>query len=252
MNNIKLNAIVTRYTDYRESDRILTLFSREAGRADVKAQGSRRPKSRLFAAAQPFVYGEFLIYKSQGKYALDSCETHESFYPIREDYGKFAAGSAMLSLCNEAIREDEPNEPLFSLLYHSLSFLAYGDSDARDMLICFLIRYLDALGFRPSVTACARCGADLRSEKQLAFSPEAGGALCPSCSAGAPPVSALSLEAMRRMLLLGDSELNKARLPEKVREQLWTSLSACVRFVLDEPLKILSNLNEALRYGGQP
>jgi DNA repair protein RecO (recombination protein O) len=126
----------------------------------------------------------------------------------------------VLSLCNEAIREEEPNEPLFSLLYHSLSFLAYGDSDARDILIYFLIRYLDALGFRPSVTACARCGADLRNEKLLAFSPEAGGALCPSCSAGAAPVSALSLEAMRRILLLRDSEMNKARLPEKVREEL--------------------------------
>jgi DNA repair protein RecO (recombination protein O) len=158
----------------------------------------------------------------------------------------------MLSLCNEAIREDEPNEPLFSLLYHSLSFLAYGESDARDILICFLIRYLDALGFRPSVTACSKCGADLRNEKQFAFSPEAGGALCSSCSGGAAPVSALSLEAMRRILLLKDSELNKVRLPEKVRGELWTSLTAYVRFVLDDPVKILTNLNEALQYGAQP
>jgi hypothetical protein len=57
---------------------------------------------------------------------------------------------------------------------------------------------------------------------------------------------------MRRILLLRDSEMNKARLPEKVREELWTSLSAYIRYVLDDPVKILTNLNEALRYGGQP
>ncbi|OQB24163.1 MAG: DNA repair protein RecO [Firmicutes bacterium ADurb.Bin182] len=247
MQNKTLTAIVTHYVNYRESDRILTLFSLQSGRADVKAEGCRRPKSRLLTASQPFVYGEFVLFKSRGKYSLNSCEVRESFYPIRDDYDKFAAGSAMLSLCNEAVQPEEPNEPLFSLLYHSLSFLSYGSIDAQDLMICFLIRYLNIIGFCPSVTKCANCGKDVRTESNIAFSPEAGGALCALCSFRAEPISSLALEAMRRIILLDDKSIDRVRLPEKAKTQLWPHLLSYVRHVLGHPVKSLTILSEHLK-----
>ena len=54
-----VTGIVTRYVNYRESDRILSIFTIEQGRVDAKARGCRRPTSPLLPAAQPFVYGEF-------------------------------------------------------------------------------------------------------------------------------------------------------------------------------------------------
>ena len=85
----------------------------------------------------------------------------ETFYPIREDYERFSIGSVILRLCHDAAPENEPNEALFSLLYHTLSFLSYGQSDPQDLFCCFLIRYLNTIGYRPSITACAQCGRDI-------------------------------------------------------------------------------------------
>ena len=57
--------IVTRYVNYSENDRIISIFTIEQGRIDAKARGCRKPTSPLLPVAQPFVFGEFELY--QGK-----------------------------------------------------------------------------------------------------------------------------------------------------------------------------------------
>ena len=51
--------IVTRYANYRENDRILSIFTIQHGRLDAKARGCRKPQSPLVNACQPFVFGQF-------------------------------------------------------------------------------------------------------------------------------------------------------------------------------------------------
>ena len=45
-----VNAIVLRSVNYRDFDRILTLFSREEGKISAAARGAHRAKSPLAAA----------------------------------------------------------------------------------------------------------------------------------------------------------------------------------------------------------
>lgn len=47
MPSIKLNGIVTRYADYKDNDRMLTLFTYEQGLVSCAARGCRRAKSPL-------------------------------------------------------------------------------------------------------------------------------------------------------------------------------------------------------------
>ena len=54
MAQITTNAIVLRRADYRENDRMLTLFSPTLGRIDALARGCRRQKSPLMAASELF------------------------------------------------------------------------------------------------------------------------------------------------------------------------------------------------------
>lgn len=234
--------IVTRYVNYRESDRILSIFTIEHGRIDAKARGCRRPASPLLPAAQPFVYGEFELFAGRDKYTVNQCAIAESFFPIREDIDRFAFGSAMLQLAHEAVQEREPNRPLFSLLYHALSFLAYGQQDPIDLLLCYLLRYLNAIGYCPSITACARCGRDLRADAHVYASAQAGGAVCVACASGAPEIGKTALEAMRRMLLLPDTELGRVRLTEGLRAELKPFLTGLASRSLDYAARTLAFL----------
>ena len=202
----KLRGMVIRTVDYRDNDRILTLFTAEQGRVDAKARNCRKSTSPLLACTQPFIY------------------VLESFYPLREDIAKFAVASLCTSLCLEGVQAGESSEDAFSLLYHTLSYLTYGDNDPEDLAACFLIRFLSLAGFRPAITRCAVCGRDLREDPVIRFLPDRGGAVCAACSPVGRRIGKTALEAMRRMLLLDDDQLGRVKLKESLRAELLSQL----------------------------
>lgn len=225
-------AIVTGYTDYRDDDRMLTLFSAERGRIECKARNCRKPTAKLLACAQPFVFGEFELFSNKDRVTVNGCDVRETFYPLREDVDRFMTASVCTQLCNGIIEQESSDEALFSLLYHTLSFLAYAESDPKDLLIAFLLHYLDHAGYRPSLTRCAVCRRDIRADAVLFYSADAGGAVCAACPHSGKPVSKLALEAMRRILMLSDEELVRVVLKDDLRAELLPILrSSCARML---------------------
>ena len=224
MADLICRGMVIRTVDYRDNDRILTLFTAESGRVDAKARNCRKATSPLLGCTQPFTYGEYQLFYHKNKYIIDQGEVLESFYPLREDVEKYAAASLCASLCLEGIQAEERNEDIFSLLYHTLSFLTYGDSDPGDLTAAFLIRFLALSGFRPAITQCAACGRDLREDPVIRFLPDKGGAVCAACSPVGRKIGRTALEAMRRMLLLSDDQLFRVKLKAPLRAEVLSHL----------------------------
>lgn len=224
MGEIKTKAIVLSATDYGEQDRMLTLFSPEYGRIDVKARACRKAASPLLACVQPFVYGEYVLFRCKEKTNVSQCEVIETFFSLREDVERFAAAGFAALLCRGTVQEEEGNGPLFDLFYRACSYLAYGENTVKDTLIAFLAHFLAVSGIQPAITHCARCGKDLRKEKLIRFSPEMGGALCTACGMFHKSVSPLALEAIRRILLLPAEELERVRLQEPLAGEVYALL----------------------------
>lgn len=212
--------LVCKASDYRDSDRMLTLITPRHGRIDAIARGCKKSASTLRASAQLFAFGEYVLREKSGRFSVTQFDLRESFFAISEDFEAFSAGQAVLAVAREAVQPNQEIEELFALCTFALSFLCYGRAGAADLLLCFLLKFLDIQGFRPASTACARCGAS--TFRQAAFSAQCG-ALCESCSkvlGENEHVSALSLEAIRRMLRLPLSDMDKVVLPEGVRKEL--------------------------------
>ena len=240
-----VNGIVLRYANYKDNDRMLTLFTQEQGRVDAAAYGCRRQKSPLLVCAQPFVFGEFQLFGGKGRNSVTQCDVRETFYPLREDMAKFQTAAMMNAVCAQVVQEDEPNLPLFSLLYHSLSFLCYGEVVPIDMALCFLLRFFQTTGVCPAITACAICAADVRQEKVIAFSPLAGGAVCTACAQSRHVTlgaSALTLEAMRRILFMSDADMGNVRLPARVRQELFELVNAYGQHYFEREHRQISGL----------
>ena len=220
MPNDLLNGIVLRTTDYRESDRILNVLTRERGLVAVTARGSRKPNSKHAAFVSQFVCGEMEVNERMGKLQLSSSTVIESFFPIRESYEQLMSATRMVNAAERVSEKDVPNDELFLLLYNSLSLVAYGDSDPKDIELCFLARLLKLEGVAPALTYCVKCGRDLRNEREIRFSNSAGGSVCEKCGSAFTVVSALSMEALRRMMLIGYKDMRKVKLPVSVRNEL--------------------------------
>ena len=141
MPSLTVSAIVLRGVNYRDNDRMLTLLTPSLGRIDVLSRGCRRPKSPLLSASEVFCTGEYVLFSQHDKNVLTTCTLHDSFYPLRLDYGLLSCGAYMLNLAEAAAQPGEDASALFWLLVKTLHRLAYGKEDRKSLLSCYLLHY---------------------------------------------------------------------------------------------------------------
>ncbi|MBO4562031.1 MAG: DNA repair protein RecO [Clostridia bacterium] len=237
MPNDVLNGIVLRVTDYRESDRILNVLSKERGLITVTARGSRKPNHKLAAFSSQFTYGEMEVNERMGKLQLSSAAVLESFYAIRESYEQLFSATRIANAAERVADRGNANDELFLLVYHALSVISYGENDPKDTELCFMAKLLRMEGFAPALTYCLKCGRDLRGEKEVRFSNSLGGSVCERCGSAYLTVSTLSLEALRRMMLIDVAEMRRVRLPEAVRNELEPLIYNYAEYVFEFTVK---------------
>ena len=79
----KISGIVLSVYPVGESDRRLTILSKERGKLQVFARGCRKVKSPLHAIAQPLVAGEFMISDSRTYSYLASGEGRDFYQELK-------------------------------------------------------------------------------------------------------------------------------------------------------------------------
>ena len=143
MKTVRTQGVVLRYTNFKEADRMLTVFSPERGKMQVLARGCRKPKSRLLAASQLFCYADYMFVRSKEIYVLTQADIRNSFYDIRNDVERLAYGTHILYLTEEAVNYEEGNFRLFYMLLQALAYLAYGDINPEDVVHVFELKLTD-------------------------------------------------------------------------------------------------------------
>lgn len=177
-----IQGIVLRFANYRDHDRMLTLLSPEHGRMDVLARGCRRPKSMLLPASQPFVKGEFVLYRNKDRYSLTSCHIDDTFYPLRLDPYRLTCASYLLGLCQVAAQPNEEARNLYALLLEGLYCLTYQkNTSPLNLTNSFLLLYAGVIGYKPRMNHCAHCRTSLNLSNGAYLDVEAGGLVCTSC-----------------------------------------------------------------------
>ena len=85
MNEIKVKGIVLKLTDYKDADKLASIFTLEEGKILAKFVGVKREKAKLKSVAQSFVLAEFNINKKANKrtitsaYMLEGTRSAKSF-----------------------------------------------------------------------------------------------------------------------------------------------------------------------------
>lgn len=170
-------AIVTRTSDYRDNDKMVSLFSQDYGRIDALARGAKKPTSNLGAVVKPFVCAEFSFTIAKERYYITHGIIKESFFGLSQDMKAYAAASTILEICGKSVMPGEQNKRLFSLLINALYAMNQNNERADEIFAFFIIKFLDAIGMRPDMEHCVSCG----SASPVAFDSYKIGAVCDSC-----------------------------------------------------------------------
>lgn len=237
----KTDAIVLRSQEYLEADRLLTLFTKKAGKVAAIAKGVRRPKSRMAGHLLPFAHLRLVLIEGRGLHTVTSVETIAAYRGLREDLLRMAMASVIVELTDVFIQEGQADEPLFQLLKNTLAFLEK-ESDPRIFYLAYQLRLLTLVGFAPSLEACVVCGRPVASVKAIHLG--LVGVLCSEHQLTGKSVSAALLPVLYRMQQSDLNSLRILRLTQALGLELREILEAWLRSRLDHPLRSLAFLQE--------
>ena len=158
---IKTEAIVLQSIDYKDNDKLLTLFSPSLGRITAGIRGVKKPKAKLAFSAQPFCFAEYILAEKGGRYTVTNAYLHESFFSLRCDIVRFYAACAMAEACLSILYENEDYEGLFVALIEGLKSLALTDDDPAEAVVTFAIVALRESGYPLDLGFLEECGGDI-------------------------------------------------------------------------------------------
>jgi DNA repair protein RecO (recombination protein O) len=194
---LKAAAIVLRAVDYGESDRVVTLFTRERGKLAAFARGARASRRRFGGALEPFTLVSAELQERRGSdlWTLVSVVADRAFGGIRGDLARIACAAHACEVARALVRDGEPHPELFDLLAGYLARLDGAPAEPTALRAAQL-GILRAAGLAPRLDACARCGGPLPGGVRLRLDPAEGGVLCGSCGPASPRAPPLSGEAV--------------------------------------------------------
>ncbi len=198
---VRTKALVLRAIPVGDNDRLLTMLSGEHGVISVSARGASRSGSRMAAMAQPLMYGEFMLFRGNTRFSLNSGDILASFFNLALEPSRYEIAVRMLGYAEDAGMVPEAASEVLTLTLHMLRRMLPDNkvSLAPELVAAaFQLKLAQIGGLAPHVTGCVRCGTTAIDE--IRFSQEAGGFLCEACLPEDPSAVGISPGVAKAML----------------------------------------------------
>jgi DNA repair protein RecO (recombination protein O) len=192
-------ALVWKRVDFRESSRIVTLFTREHGKLTALARGAHRGDS-AFLGRIDFL-NEVRVTLSADRGGLRVLQRADLVHERRalRSPARYLAASHLAGLADAAAPQGRADAALFDLANGGLTLLERCPEAAIGTVLLGLeLRFLSWLGALPDLQRCTDCGTELAPGS--AFLQPAGG-LCCRAHARSPrrPIPFASLQWLARV-----------------------------------------------------
>jgi len=243
----KTEAIVLRSMDLGEADRVLTVLTPRLGKLRVIGKGIRRPRSRLGGGLEPFSDVQLVLAVGRTFDVVTQVAVADPHLGLRDDLEATAAAWYVVELADRFCEGSADSHGPFVLLAQALSALdAPAGVIARETVNrWFELHLLDVTGFRPELTRCLQCGAEIAPDGNT-FSPVGGGVIGPECTP-APDARRISADALKVLRHLQRSELTEVLrlgLRPTVHREVERLLHATVSAILERELRSRDFLDE--------
>ena len=120
MTTEKVQGIVLKLTDYKEADKLASIFTLEQGKILAKFTGVKKEKAKLKALAQPFVFAEFNLTNKGNLKQVINATLIDNFYPILTDYNKTICAYIVLDIINSILPQNKAENEIFVLTLNTL------------------------------------------------------------------------------------------------------------------------------------
>lgn len=209
-----IEGLVIKEMNVGESDRLVTLLTRDSGIVKAFAAGAKNIKSKKGAATSLLTYSSFTVLNKKGTNRIYEAVPIAQFFSMGEDVETLALSQYFCELGLVFGTENSPNEELLRLLLNSLHFITKEKRSLQIIKAITELRIAVLCGYSPNLVACEGCGcfeADI-----MYFNLSDGSLTCENCNPQKQGVviDKTLLSAMRHIVYSPFNKLYSFDIPE--------------------------------------
>ena len=145
---IKTQAIVLKAADLRETDQLLTIYSKEFGKIRVAARGIKKSESKSRYHLEPLSYSQLILIEGKSFKIIKNAVLVDQFLSMRRDLDKMKIAFKIIELIDELIVGEEQDENIWNLLLKTLKELNIG-GQVSNIVQDFQDNLVKLLGYDP-------------------------------------------------------------------------------------------------------
>lgn len=227
-----------------ESDRLVTLFTREYGIIKAFAAGAVSIRSKKHSATAMLTYSSFTLVNKKGTNRIYEAAPIEQFFTLGGDIEVLSVSQYFCELALIFGENDVPNEELFRLILNSLHFLI--KKKKYPPLIKAVTEFRTAVisGYMPNLIGCAECGKF--EDGNMLFNLNDGSLLCGDCGGKKTGVrlNPTLLSALRHIAFSELKKLYSFEIPNTQADTLSSITESYIRLQTDQRFAALDFLNQ--------
>ena len=170
-----------------EADRLVCLFTLQAGRVRASVRGARKSVSKLASSLELMNESDLVLHRRGGGdlLRLTQSKLRAGHARLKEDLGSIAVLQLLAETLEKSTPEGEPHPGEYLQVRRVLKVLsaAKSQTEREQVLASFVLKLLDGLGYPMELSRCAGCGVSLACSEAILV-PHRGGALCRECIPG--------------------------------------------------------------------
>ncbi len=212
-------AIILRNREYKERDTLLDVFTKEFGRMDLVARGTKDIKSKLAGQIEPISLCDIMIVKGKKLDYLGAALAKNSFLNIKNDLDKIVIAGKAMKIYLDHVRPDEPEAGLFFLLKDYLEALEDFEIKKHELFFSFLLlKFASLSGFSPELYNYIETEEKIKPDNNF-FDFSRGGIVLRKQNENSFQISADCIKILRLAVNENFKSLNNIKIEEKLAQE---------------------------------
>lgn len=267
MPTYKTKGIIIRRKNFGETDRMLTIYTKNHGKIRVIAKGVRKTLSKLGGHLELFYFVDLILAEGKNLDIITSAQIIDSHKNIRYDKNLINQTYYISELVDLATKEGAENKEIFQLIKEcldsfniipdrkvALATVSSQESNNGLTLVdsCFyrndnykhekILRYFELkliyiLGFYPEINTCVVCKKRLEY-KHHGFSYARGGIICSNCNnQGIKKISPETIKFTRLILSKNWNFIKRIKMDSKIPQELKIINQEILDYILEREIK---------------
>ena len=246
----KTDAILIRQTDFSETSRVVTFFTREHGKLGMMAKGGRRRRNPFDDSLDLLAESSIVFLKKNASslQLLTEASLKQRFRPASSAMQPLYAGYYIAELLDGLTEEADPHPELYDAAVVALRRLLQPSAKPLRILARFETQMLRHLGHLPSLDACLKCGRAIQTDRTAVHWVSQGGLLCDRCRSDDFRQDDIHVDTLALLKSLADADeasLGGVQVTERQVAEVRGILDSAVAYLLERRPRMLRYLRES-------